>query len=79
MFYSFLKKAKYELTETNLTEAQKRIIDLQDQVIRLQNDLDNVESVQADFVRLSQNLQVSPIHLIWFHLHVKCSVLYDYI
>ncbi|CAH8635392.1 unnamed protein product [Schistosoma bovis] len=51
-------QAKYELTETNLTEAQKRIIDLQDQVIRLQNDLDNVESVQADFVRLSQNLQV---------------------
>ncbi|CAH8868647.1 unnamed protein product [Trichobilharzia szidati] len=51
-------QAKYELTESNLAEAQKRIIDLQDQVGRLQNDLDNVESVQADFVRLSQSLQV---------------------
>ncbi|KAK4475711.1 hypothetical protein MN116_000976 [Schistosoma mekongi] len=51
-------QAKYEVTETNLIEAQKRIVDLQDQIVRLQNDLDNIESVQADFVRLSQNLQV---------------------
>ncbi|CAH8591196.1 unnamed protein product [Schistosoma turkestanicum] len=51
-------QAKYESTETSLTEAQKRITDLQEQVVRLQTDLDNVESVQADFVRLSQNLQV---------------------
>ncbi|CAH8643372.1 unnamed protein product [Heterobilharzia americana] len=51
-------QVKYELTESNLVEAQKRIIDLQEQVARLQNDLDNVESVQADFVRLSQSLQV---------------------
>nr|CAX69783.1 Rab GTPase-binding effector protein 1 [Schistosoma japonicum] len=51
-------QAKYELTETSLIEAQKRIVDLQDQIVRLQNDLDNIESVQADFVRLSQNLQV---------------------
>lgn len=51
-------QSKYESAEISVTESQSHIMSLQDQVARLQTDLDNVESVQADFVHLSQNLQV---------------------
>lgn len=42
---------------------EKQNSELKTKISSLQHELDNTEAVQKDFVRLSQNLQVSQVHL----------------
>lgn len=51
-------KKKLIASEVEANEARAEATNLQQRLMCLQADLDNVESVQADFVRLSQNLQI---------------------
>lgn len=51
-------QAKLLQAEEDASSARTEVETLQKRVLTLQADLNNVESVQADFVRLSQNLQV---------------------
>ncbi|CAH8436085.1 unnamed protein product [Dicrocoelium dendriticum] len=51
-------RSKLSVSEMEATEARAEVTTLQQRLVCLQTDLDNVESVQADFVRLSQNLQI---------------------
>ncbi|VDP86067.1 unnamed protein product [Echinostoma caproni] len=51
-------QTKLQQAEEEASSARNEVTNLQKRIVTLQSDLDNVESVQADFVRLSQNLQV---------------------